>query len=918
MVPEGRSTEHSYRSRLTWDRVAKGSHCVDCFPANCPYTVFVRDGKVIREEITGTLPVVEEGVPDMNPMGCQKGAAWSRQLDAPDRILHPLRRAGERGDGRWEQITWDQALEEIADAIIDAIEEVGPESIVHEGSPEVGVIHGPVRFMGALGGTVLDVDGSINDFWAGLHQVFGKFYFAPSVDDYFHSDCILIWHCNPAYTQIGAFHYLVEARYRGANLILISPDVNPSHSHVDIHVPVRHGTDAALALAMTQVILEEDLADLGFIRSQTDLALLVRDDTGLYLREADISDGGAEDRFFHAHPDKGVLLADPADLHLDFEPLLAGSIEVELTDGQSVTVEPLLCRLRRMLDAEYRPEQVSELCGSHPDTIRKVARLIATGRTRILPNAGVTKYFHGDLMQRAMALLLAVSGNWGRKGTGMSGWATGLFDGQTIAMAKQVPGAEGAEQVLAAYETAVEVMCDFDPTLTPELAATHLMRGQLGVAGMVPPVFFWYWHAGYRKRWNNPAWADPTMPGAFDDHWNEAMEQGWWDSVASPPPDRPPRVLIEIAGNMLRRSRGGKTHLLEELWPQLSLVVCCDFRMSQTALWSDIVLPATQQYEKVCFGMPTPWTMFLGMTDQATPPRGEARSEWEMLAELCRVIEERATSRGLDSYTDRLGRRRSYRALWGSFTLEGTLTSDEDVADEMVRDSVLAGTIPADSTLRSIRDRGFTRYTDWGMMTMAKGQASPFPARETHAPLRHHIERGDPYPTLTRRAQFLIEHPWFVEAGEDLPVHKEPPPMGGKDHPFRLSSGHNRWSIHAMNTTNRVLLDTHRGKPFVLMNDDDATAKGVADDGLLRVWNEAGEFVAAVRTSPTQRPGALTVYNGFEGFMFPGGGGPNECETGLVKWLHLAGGYEHLKYSPTEWQPVPFDRCLNVSCEAYG
>jgi len=204
------------------------------------------------------------------------------------------------------------------------------------------------------------------------------------------------------------------------------------------------------------------------------------------------------------------------------------------------------------------------------------------------------------------------------------------------------------------------------------------------------------------------------------------------------------------------------------------------------------------------------------------------------------------------------------------------------------------------------------------MMTMAKGQASPFPTDETHAPLRHHVERGDPYPTPTRRAQFLIEHPWYVEAGEDLPAHKEPPPMGGQAHTFRLSSGHNRWSVHAMNTTNRVLLDTHRGKPFVLMNDGDAHDKGVDDDGLLRIWNDAGEFVAAVRTSPAQRPGALTVYNGFEGFMFPGGAGPNECEPGMVKWLHLAGGYEHLKYSPTEWQPTPFDRCLNVSCEPYG
>lgn len=195
---------------------------------------------------------------------------------------------------------------------------------------------------------------------------------------------------------------------------------------------------------------------------------------------------------------------------------------------------------------------------------------------------------------------------------------------------------------------------------------------------------------------------------------------------------------------------------------------------------------------------------------------------------------------------------------------------------------------------------------------MAEGQASPFPEAETHSPLRNHVELGLPYPTLTRRAQFLIDHPWFVEAGEDLPVHKDPPAMGGH-YRFRLSSGHNRWSIHAMNTTNPLLLQTHRGKPFILINNDDAFELAINDDAPVRVWNDAGEFVVDARVSSAQRPGALTVYNGFEGFMFDGGGGPNEVEPGWVKWLGLVGGYGHLTYTPVEWQPIPADRCVQVN-----
>lgn len=138
--------------------------------------------------------------------------------------------------------------------------------------------------------------------------------------------------------------------------------------------------------------------------------------------------------------------------------------------------------------------------------------------------------------------------------------------------------------------------------------------------------------------------------------------------------------------------------------------------------------------------------------------------------------------------------------------------------------------------------------------------------------------------------------------------------MGG-EHPFRLSGGHARWSVHAMNTTNPLLLETHRGRPFVLVNDRDAERLAIRDDARVRVWNDAGEFIVHARTSPAQRPGALTVYNGFEGFMFPGGKGHNEVEPGLVKWLHLVGNYGHLSYTPMEWQPVPFDRCIPVDIE---
>ncbi len=911
MTTTDRTGENRYRNhpQWQWDTVVSGTHCVDCLPVNCPLKIYVKDGRVVREELAGNLDRVEEGVPDLNPMGCQKGLAWSKQHYNEDRPIYPLRRVGERGGGEWERITWDEALTEIADAIIDAIEEVGPEAIVHDGSPEIGALVPSMRFMGTLGGTTLDVNASINDFWPGAHQTLGKFYTTSSVDDPFHADTIIFWHCNPAFTMQPAFHIFTEARYHGAELVLIGPDVSPSHSHMDFMVPVVPGSDAALALAMCQVVVAEDLADWGFVRSQTDLALLARCDTGEFLRD------GAPDHFFQYDPARGVVPASRATLLLDFEPALEGEFDATLADGTVVRVEPVFARMRRLLDSQYTPEMASAVCGVHPDTIRTLARKVAAGRTRIQNGAGLCKYFHGDLMTRSMLLLLGLTGNWGKKGTGFTGWATGLFDGHTVAMAKKEPGIEGADAVISMLEMARDGLRAASPDLTQELATTELFRMMGGAAaGMVPPAFFWYWHAGYRERWNNPDWADPTMTRDFDSYFEEALAGGWAGMREKVGPDKPPRVLLEIAGNMLRRSRGGKELLLKELWPKLKLIVAMDFRMSYTAMHSDIVLPATQTYEKTVFSMPTPWTMFLTMSVKAAEPPGEARSEWEVLADLMTKLGERAAARGLETYTDAAGLSRRFDGLWSDYTLQGTLLDDESVAREMVNDSVHAGSLSPGTTLESIMEKGWTRYEDWGLMTMAQGQASPFPRGETHAPLRNHIELGHPYPTLTRRAQFLLDHPWFIEAGEDLPCHKDPPKMGG-DRPFSLSSGHNRWSVHAMNMTNDVILQTHRGKPFVVVSTEDAERMGIADDSVVRVWSDAGEFLVPVRTTPTQRPGFLTVYNGFEGFMFPGGKGANEVEPGLVKWLHLASDYGHLRYAPTEWQPTPVDRVIFVDME---
>ncbi len=925
-----RSWEDVYREKWTWDKVVWGTHCVDCYPGNCPFRVYVKDGMVWREEQAGTFQTIEEGVPDWNPMGCQKGAAWSQQLYSPDRLAYPLKRVGERGEGKWKRISWDEAATEIADAILDAIEDQGPESIVQEGTPEVQTILPTGRFMGVLGGSTLDLQGSINDFSVGLHITFGKFCPVSSADDWFHSELVLIWHMNPIYTRIPFYHFIAEARYKGAEVVTIAPDVSPSAVHADYYVPVNLATDAALALSMVQVILEEGIEDKQFIREQTDLPFLVRRDNGRYLRQRDLEGEGREDQLYYWDTrSSSAVAADRGNLAIPEgrEPALEGSYKVTLADGSTVEVSPAIQILKERLDKDYTPEKTQAITGVHPEVVRMLARKAASKKTNIMLGWNSCKYYHGDLIERSMCLFLAVTGNWGKKGTGIRSWSGGMFDGLILTMSKAKPGIASSENVLQGIEMAVQAMKQADPSRTYEIAIKEmaLMRvaGQIrqaaagepgapvGGGRISPPFLWWYYHAGFKDRWNKPEWNDPSMKRSFEEYLNEAISKGWFVGVPYLPPDKEPRVLIECGGNMLRRTRGGQTALLDGLWKKLKLIVSIDFRMNITGLHSDIVLPAAQHYEKIGFHIPTPHVMNLTFSDKAAEPYGEAKSEFEIYALILKKLAERAKARGLESYKDSTGMERRYEDLWEAYTAGGFFLDEDRLADEMVRDSVLAGTLPEGTTLETMREKGFVRFIDLGFTPMGVAQASPIYPDQTHVPFRNHVEKKEPYPTYARRAQFYIDHPWFLEAGEELPCHKDNPKSGG-DYPLRMTSGHNRWSIHSMNISNWVLLQTHRGEPHVAVSAEDAAARGVKDGDLIEVFNDIASFRAPAKVSNAVKPGQIISYNGWDGFMYPAWRGANETEAGMVKWLLMAGGYGHLNYTPIEWQPVAVDRSVPV------
>jgi DMSO reductase family type II enzyme molybdopterin subunit len=912
-----------YRDRWKWDKVTWGTHSVDCYPGGCPMYVFQQDGQVLREEQAGVFRPIEKGIPDMNPMGCQKGCMWSHTLTGPDRVTHPLKRAGERGEGKWQRVSWDEALTEIADAMLDAIEEQGPESILNLGTPEPGA--GPARlFAAALGSPSTDGNAEFQDFSPGFYLTWGVFNPVSSMDDWFLAELTLIWHANPVYTNIHWYHFINESRYNGGEVVTIAPDYSPSAIHADWHLPVKIGTDVALGLAMCKVIIDAGLYNKKFVQEQTDLSLLVRKDTKRFLVGSEVIEGEREDQFYWADERSGDIVPAPRGTLAmgNVIPALEGTYFAHLRNGRTVEVTTVFELLKKRLE-RYTPEKAARICGVHPDAIRKLARKVATRRTKIFCGWNSGKYYHGDLIERTMALLLALTGNWGKKGTGTRSWAVSGFAAAGAAGRRSreanVPRLpDTADQI----QRARQLLMRQDPTLTLEMIGyrlAELQEGRGGVQGRtIPPAFLWHHHYGYRENWNRKDFHDKSMKGSWDEYFEEAVEAGWWDrGLARAWEKVTPRVLVECGGNMLRRDRGGQRLLLEHLWPKLKMIVSVDYRITTTGLHSDFILPAAQHYEKMTTSMPSVHHLNTVLGDKAVDPPDDAKTDWEIGALLVAKLEQRAKDREMTEYSNFSGDVRSFEGMLERVRPGGLERTQEDSMASSILAGAAAGLLPKDTTLARLRETGYVRWTGWPIGGHGLAQASTIEPNSTFNPFRWHTEDKLPYPTLTRRAQFYIDHDWFMEADEQLPKHKETPRQGG-NYPFRLTSGHNRWSVHSMHMTNNIIMNTHRGTPFVFMNDKDAAKRGIENGEEVRFFNDVGYFLSPVKLSPAVSRGQVILYNGFEPYMHREWWGEADIEPGMIKWLGLAGGYGHLRYRGGHWQPIPSDRAVHLDIEKLG
>ena len=912
-VPAYRGWEDIYRKKWMWERIAKGTHYVNCwYQRGCNWNVYVKDGLVLREEQAATYTPTNASVPDYNPRGCQKGACYSHRMYDPDRLQYPLKRVGKRGEGKWQRVSWDEALREIAGAMLDVLKEQGPGAIYWDmGTAATNGCHGIGLFRTSflLDTPFLDMNAEIGDHHPGAATTCGKIGFASSADDWFYADVILLWGGNPIYTQIPNAHFFNEARYRGAQVITIAPDYNASALHADMWVPVNIGTDAALGLSIANVIVEEKLYDAAFVAEQTDLPLLVRKDTRRFLRQSDLQKGGADDAFYmYDLTAKSVKAVSKTTLNLEgVQPALEGEYKVRTTAGE-VTVTPVFSLLRARL-TQYAPEKAVSITGTPPEVLRRLARTIAKAKAAtILTQSNFSKFYHGLEMERTQILVLALCGHFGKKGSGMNGFPWLSVDSTEPAGVVGAMPLQVGMLALAAENAPKYVKAKWNGW-TDEIFLYDEARTMYQKGGFVSSVLFFYLHGGLRELYGQTRGWDPALKRDIDAYVTEAIEKGW--QIA---PTAEPKIMFEEGGNMLRRVRG-YPQLVTHLLPKLKLLVTIDWRLSSTGLHSDYVLPAAGYYEKDDLTWATPIAPFAHPTTKAVEPLGESKHEWEFHCLLMKALQEQAVARGQHTFKDRAGEERRLDQVYDTFTF-GKRYAEHD-ADTFLNDMVGLATNLKGTTWEQLKEKGYARYTGVGMGMINIGNATDIKPDETITANTWHTEKKMVWPTMTRRMQFYIDHDLYFELGEELPVHKENPPTGG-NYPLQMTGGHTRWSIHTMWRSDPRLLRLQRGEPVMYLSVQDARARGIQDGERIRARNDIGRFEIEAKISPSVRPGQVIVYHAWEPFQYAGHRSHQVAIPSPINPIQLAGGYFHLRPMPIANEPGQNDRGTRLEVEKIG
>lgn len=305
---------------------------------------------------------------------CLRGRSYRSRIYSPERLLYPMIRVGERGEGKFRRASWDEALNLVATKMVQIKRTFGPTAILDQSyaGASYGVLHKSDQIEGLLG-RFLGMFGCRTNSWSvpsyqattfSSRMTFGTIEDGNEDDAFAHSKLIIMWGWNPAYTFHGGntFYYMRLAKQRGCKFVLIDPQHTDSASVYDAWwIPIKPNTDAAMMAGMAHHIFANNLQDQAFI-----------------------------DKFVQGM-DKGTMPSKFANRE-NFKDYIMGT-----SDGVPKT-----------------PEWAAAICGVKAADIRKLAQMYATTKPAALKASWAPgRASYGEQYNRMAAALQAMTGNIG-------------------------------------------------------------------------------------------------------------------------------------------------------------------------------------------------------------------------------------------------------------------------------------------------------------------------------------------------------------------------------------------------------------------------------------------------------------------------------------------------------------------------
>lgn len=383
---------------------------------------------------------------------CEKALAVKQYLSSPYRLRYPLKRIGKRGEGKWQRISWDEAMKTIVDRLQETKDKYGSESIAYAwGTGRVidmsfwkNFFNYVIETPNGIGiGHVCLTKTRSSLVGAALGQIKGPTSRA-EFRDFENSKCIIGWgdtlidSRNDRMALAG--RRLMDAKRSGTKLIMIDPVFTLAAQKADIWLPIRPGTDHALAMCWLNIIINENLFDQEFVKGWTNAPFLVRGDTRKLLRASDVRQGGMASDFViwnkrNSKPEiwnsRSVSFESA-----DVEPALDGAYSLKLSNGSEVECKTVWEMIKEQV-AEWTIEKTAKVTWLDKAKIREAALLYAKSKPASIEwGVAMSQCTRSTATNLSILHLKAITGNLDIKGGQpfwqvpgyKKSWAKGIAD----------------------------------------------------------------------------------------------------------------------------------------------------------------------------------------------------------------------------------------------------------------------------------------------------------------------------------------------------------------------------------------------------------------------------------------------------------------------------------------------------------